>query len=201
MTRWPEPMRKELRRARIGLTRRIEDGNPGQDSSESPEGEEDRQDVTLECQRPCPITDGAGKWQGVLLIGRMRSPSIDGRDNTARPERGPLGTGGDGAADVSAHSGGGSIGGWHRSKGGANAVSDRGHGWVGLNLGGPAEGAVPNCKGCLLLEAVPWENPTYGILGRAAGNVYYGGTAHPHRNRKGGTGQASTYGCARQCPT
>ena len=35
------------------VTRRIEDGNPGQDSSESPEGEEDRQDVTLECQRPC----------------------------------------------------------------------------------------------------------------------------------------------------
>ena len=41
---WPEPMRKEH-------TRRIEGGNLGQCSG--PEGEEDRQDVTLECQRPC----------------------------------------------------------------------------------------------------------------------------------------------------
>ena len=27
-----------------------------------------------------------------------------------------------------------------------------GHGWVGLNLGGPAEGAVPNCKGACCLK-------------------------------------------------
>ena len=26
--------------------------------------------------------------------------------------------------------------------------------------------------GCLMLEAVPWENPTYGILGRAAGKAF-----------------------------
>ena len=39
-----------------------------------------------------------------------------------------------------------------------------------------------------MLEAVPWENPTYGILGRAAGNVAYGGTVNPPRNRKGGAG-------------
>ena len=90
------------------VTRRIEDGNPGQDSSESPEGEEDRQDVTLECQSR-EMAGSSPDW-------RMRSPSIDGRDNTARPERGPLGTGGDGAADVSAHRGGGSIGGWHRRR-------------------------------------------------------------------------------------
>ena len=37
-----------------------------------------------------------------------------------------------------------------------------------------------------MLEAVPWENPTYGILGRAAGNVYYGGTAHPPATERAG---------------
>ena len=39
-----------------------------------------------------------------------------------------------------------------------------------------------------MLEAVPWENPTYGISGGAAGNVTYGGTVNPLRNRKGGAG-------------
>ena len=39
-----------------------------------------------------------------------------------------------------------------------------------------------------MLEAVPWENPTYGISGGAAGNVVYGGTVNPPRNRKGGAG-------------
>ena len=39
-----------------------------------------------------------------------------------------------------------------------------------------------------MLEAVPRENPTYGILGGAAGNVAYGGTVNPPRNRKGGAG-------------
>ena len=41
---------------------------------------------------------------------------------------------------------------------------------------------------CLLLEAGPWENPKSGILGGAAGNVAYGGTVNPPRNRKGGAG-------------
>ena len=41
---------------------------------------------------------------------------------------------------------------------------------------------------CLLLEAVPWENPMYGILGGAAGNVAYGGTVTPPCNRKGRDG-------------
>ena len=31
------------------------------------------------------------------------------------------------------------------SKGGVNAVSDRGHGGVSLNLDAAAEGSVPNC--------------------------------------------------------
>ena len=39
-----------------------------------------------------------------------------------------------------------------------------------------------------MLEAVLWENPTYGILGRAAGNVAYGGTVTPSCNRKGRDG-------------
>ena len=39
-----------------------------------------------------------------------------------------------------------------------------------------------------MLEAVPWENPMYGISGGAAGNVAYGGTVNPPRNRKGGAG-------------
>ena len=39
-----------------------------------------------------------------------------------------------------------------------------------------------------MLEAVPWENPTYGISGGAAGNVAYGETVNPPRNRKGGAG-------------
>ena len=39
-----------------------------------------------------------------------------------------------------------------------------------------------------MLEAVLWENPTYGISGGAAGNVVYGGTVNPPRNRKGGAG-------------
>ena len=39
-----------------------------------------------------------------------------------------------------------------------------------------------------MLEAVLWENPTYGISGGAAGNVAYGGTVNPPRNRKGGAG-------------
>ena len=31
--------------------------------------------------------------------------------------------------------------------------------------------APTRTEGCLMLEAVLWENPTYGILGGAAGNV------------------------------
>jgi hypothetical protein len=36
------------------------------------------------------------------------------------------------------------------------------------------------------LGAVPWENPTYGLSGGAAGNVDYGGTGILHCNRKSG---------------
>ena len=39
-----------------------------------------------------------------------------------------------------------------------------------------------------MLEAVLWENPTYGISGRAAGNVAHGGNVNPSRNRKGEAG-------------
>ena len=44
---------EELRRTHRG-PRRIEGGNSGEFSSESPEGEEGGQDVTLECQGPHP---------------------------------------------------------------------------------------------------------------------------------------------------
>lgn len=47
---------------------------------------------------------------------------------------------------------------------------------------------------CLVLEAVLWENPTYGILGRAAGNVAHGGNVNPSRNRKGETGNPPPVG-------
>ena len=42
-TRWPEPVRKELRSTQRG-SRRIDGGNPGQYCGESPEGEEGRQE-------------------------------------------------------------------------------------------------------------------------------------------------------------
>ena len=41
-------------------------------------------------------------------------------------------------------------------------------------------------------EGQLWENPTYGILGRAAGNVVYGGTAHPPATERAGPDKAST---------
>ena len=86
------------------------------------------------------------------------------------------------------------------SKGGANAVSDRGHGWVGLNLGGPAEGAVPNCKGaCCLKRTVGKPDVRHFREGGWKRGLRW--NCAPTRNRKGGTGQASTYGSARQCPT
>ena len=40
-----------------------------------------------------------------------------------------------------------------------------GHGGVGLNPDERAEGSVSN-RWCLMLEAIPWDNPTYAIFGR-----------------------------------
>ena len=77
---------------------------------------------------------------------RMRPTSDDGRDNITRLERGPLGSGGDAVAGGFARRGEASPEVRHLSKGGANAVSDRGYGGIGLDLDNPAEGFVPNCK-------------------------------------------------------
>ena len=74
-----------------------------------------------------------------------------------------------------------------RPKAGANAGLDGGMAGLALTLGGKRK-APDRTDGCLMLEAVPWENPMYGISGGAAGNVAYGGTVNPPRNRKGGAG-------------
>ena len=79
--------------------RRTEGGDPRECSSESPEGEEDGQDDPLNVKdraynRLCrEVARSPPDW-------RMRSPSDDERDNITRSERGPLGAGGDVAADV-----------------------------------------------------------------------------------------------------
>ena len=103
MIQWPEPMRKELRRARV--TRRIEGGNPGKYSSESPEGVEVGQDDPMTVKDRLynrlfrDMRRRSPHW-------RMRSPSDEGWDNTTHPERGPLGTGGCTASKARTHSGG-----------------------------------------------------------------------------------------------
>ena len=116
---------------------------------------------------------------------RMRPISVDGRDNTTRLERGPQGTGGDGAAGGFARSGGLPIGGRHRRR----AEQTR------YLIGGMAGSALTSTMlrkapyrtvRCLMLRAGLWENPMSGILGGAAGNVYYGGTANPPATERAG---------------
>ena len=116
---------------------------------------------------------------------RMRPISVDGRDNTTRLERGPQGTGGDGAAGGFARSGGLPIGGWHRRR----AEQTR------YLIGGMAGSALTSTMlrkapyrtvRCLMLRAGLWENPMSGISGGAAGNVYYGGTANPPATERAG---------------
>ena len=103
------------------------------------------------------------------------------------PERGPLGSGGCVRAEARTL---GRIAceGKDAAEGWSKRGSQRGHGGVGLNSGGSTRKAPDRTDGCLMLEAVLWENPTYGISGGAAGNVAYGGTVNPPRNRKGGAG-------------
>ena len=52
-----------------------------------------------------------------------------------------------------------------------------------------------------MFRAGLWENPMSGILGGGGWKRVLRWSCEPTRNRKGGTGQASTYGSARQCPT
>ena len=118
---------------------------------------------------------------------RMRPRSVDGRDNTTRSERGPLGSGGDVVVGSFAHGGEATPGALHRRR--AEQTQ-----WVIGGMAGSALTSAPPRKAlyrterCPTLEAVPWENPTYGILGRAAGNVAHGGTVNPPCNRKGRDG-------------
>ena len=75
---------------------------------------------------------------------RMRSASEEVRDNTTRAERGPLGAGGEDAGREP-HTGAAlSLRQSWSSKGGVNAGTERGHGGISLNLGGPAEGSDSN---------------------------------------------------------
>ena len=136
---------EELRPARTGLPAEAEGGNPGQYSSESPEGEEDGQDDPVNVKarsynRRCrEMERSSPDW-------RMRSPSDDGRDNRTRSERGPLGSGGDDTAGGPHAVAEFPCGGRGRLRNGVNAGTVRGYGGVGLNLDGPAEGSAPNCE-------------------------------------------------------
>ena len=94
---------------------------------------------------------------------RMRSVSEEVRDNITRTERGPLGTGGGEAAGgvphtVAAYPCGGP--GRRRTERTREACG----GMAGSALTSAVLRKAP-CRTarCLLLEAVPWENPTYGF--------------------------------------
>ena len=116
----------------------------------------------------------------------MRSLSEEGRDNITHPERGPLGTGGDALAGDPHTVAGYSVLSRAASKDGVNAGS---FGRMAGSVLTPVvlRKAPFRTVRCLMLEAVLWENPTYGILGRAAGNVVYGGTAHPPATERAGS--------------
>ena len=85
---------------------------------------------------------------------RMRSPSVDGRDNITRLERGPQGSGGGIAAEGAARSGGTSIGGWCRRRAEQTRYPIRG--MAGSALTSMVLRKAPyRAVGCLMLEAVP----------------------------------------------
>ena len=95
---------------------------------------------------------------------RMRPISVDGRDNTTRLERGPQGSGGDGAAGGYAHRGGLPIGGWHRRR--AEQTRYLFGGMAGSALTSTMLRKAPyRTVRCLMLRAGLWENPMSGILG------------------------------------
>ena len=118
---------------------------------------------------------------------RMRSPSDEGRDNTTPSERGPLGSGG------GVKAGDRTLGriipyGERRRRRREQTRASR-EVWRGRPLLPRDSRKAPDrTQRCLMLQAVPWENPMYGISGGAAGNVAQGGTVNPPRNRKGGAG-------------
>ena len=79
--------------ARARLPAAAEGGNPGEYSSESPEGVEIRQEDPR-MPKTAAITNGGWERRRRSPDWRMRSPSEEGRDNTTLLERGPLGSGG-----------------------------------------------------------------------------------------------------------
>ena len=118
---------------------------------------------------------------------RKRPSSVDGWDNTTRLERGPLGSGGDVVVGDFAHRGEATPGARHRRR--AEQTPCVTEGMAGSALTStPLRKAPYRTERCPTLEAVPRENPTYGILGRAAGNVAHGGSVNPPCNRKGRAG-------------
>ena len=52
-----------------------------------------------------------------------------------------------------------------------------------------------------MLEAVPWENPTYGISGGGGWKRGLRWNCEPTSQPKGRGWKPSAYGCARQCST
>ena len=74
----------------------------------------------------------------------MRSASEDVRDNAARTERGPRGSGGDNAGREPHTGAAFPLSQSRSSKGGVNAGAERGHGRISLNPGGLAEGSESN---------------------------------------------------------
>jgi len=167
-TRWPVPLRKNWD-ARSGLPAEAEGGNPGQYSSESPEGEEGRQDDPKNVKdraynRRMPGSGGESSWLAdeVGKRGSAGQHNPDGARTSGRRWRWR----GQGAA----HWGGITRAQSWSSKGGANAGAERGHGGISLNPGGAAEGSVPNWT-----VPAAWSRtvgkPDVRILGGAAGNV------------------------------
>ena len=122
--------------------------------------------------------------------------------NITHPERGPLGSGGCVRAEARTL---GRIAceGKDAAEGWSKRGSQRGHGGVGLNSGGSTRKAPDRTDGCLMLEAVLWENPTYGISGGGGGGWKRGlwRNCEPTSQPKGRGWKPSAYGCARQCST
>jgi hypothetical protein len=125
----------------------------------------------------------------------MRSPSDEEWDNITHLERGPQGSGGLAKGQGLVHRVEATPVAEARPEAGVNASGCTC--LPGIRLKGVFRSRLGRFQlNCEVPEA--WsrtgENPTYGILGGAAGNVAHGETRNPPRNRKGGTGHSSPTG-------
>ena len=111
-----------------------------------------------------PITGGCREVARSPPDWRMRSVSEEVRDNTTRTERGPLGSGGCEAAAGAAHSGGSPCGGPDSRRAEQTREPNGRMAGSAFSPAGLRKAARRTAR-CLTLEAVLWENPTYGILG------------------------------------